>query len=206
MADWDSFENIDTRLVAKRIKERRADLGITQVSLAKLAEVSQQSICALERGSIKLPRALPRIAAVLNTTPKFLITGRESDDPPVFTAHDATELESRLDSYNDGELPSGWRYVKAFNKDFSGFSIVVTDEGMSPAFKEKDIALVSTASEITPGDLVLLSKNEKVYVRRIKLNSEDMLQSTFIAENNMFPDINGADQIYGKVVEVIRFF
>ncbi|MCC6419176.1 MAG: helix-turn-helix domain-containing protein [Gemmataceae bacterium] len=56
-----------------RVREAREDLGLTQVDLARLAEVTQQSVSLIEKGKV-LPRdGLKRtLARVLGKAPNEL--------------------------------------------------------------------------------------------------------------------------------------
>ena len=62
--------------LARRLKERRKKLGLSQAELAEKIDVSQPTIANWERGG-HVPRhdALNRIASALDTDPSWLISG-----------------------------------------------------------------------------------------------------------------------------------
>ena len=62
--------------LARRLKERRKKLGLSQAELAEKVDVSQPTIANWERGG-HVPRqeALNRIASVLDTDPSWLLAG-----------------------------------------------------------------------------------------------------------------------------------
>ena len=70
--------------VGERIKSRRKELGISADRLAEILKVSRSTIFRYENGDIeKLPvSVLEPIAAILNTTPAYLM-GWENEDGEV---------------------------------------------------------------------------------------------------------------------------
>ena len=63
--------------IAKRTKDKRIALGLTQSELATLASTTQQSIEQLESGKTKRPRFLPELAKALNSDLAWLLEGEE---------------------------------------------------------------------------------------------------------------------------------
>lgn len=65
--------------IGKRIYERRRQAGITQERLAELADTTPQAISNYERGERELrAKTIIRLAAALNTTADFLLTGKSN--------------------------------------------------------------------------------------------------------------------------------
>ena len=64
---------------ARRLRELREELGISQSELARRSSTSQQTINRLEADLTDNPRNILAIARALNTTPEYLMG--ESDDP-----------------------------------------------------------------------------------------------------------------------------
>lgn len=65
--------------IGKRIYERRRQAGITQERLAELADTTPQAISNYERGERELrAKTIVRLAAALNTTADFLLTGKSN--------------------------------------------------------------------------------------------------------------------------------
>ena len=71
----------------KRLKEARERKGITQAALAKAASIGESTVSFYESGK-REPNyeTLIKLANILDTTPNYLLTGRqewwEKDEPP----------------------------------------------------------------------------------------------------------------------------
>lgn len=65
--------------ISERVKLRRVELGLTQAELAVRANTSQQAIQQLEDGKTKRPRYLPELAAALNCSVKWIVTGSKDE-------------------------------------------------------------------------------------------------------------------------------
>jgi transcriptional regulator with XRE-family HTH domain len=62
-------------LFARNLRSRRAELGMSQVSLAERAGIPQPHVSALERGAMVPQLAtIARLAEALDTTPSALIS------------------------------------------------------------------------------------------------------------------------------------
>lgn len=67
-------DKIFFKKLGKRVAELRKELGITQVQLAELLEISQQLIAAYEAGTRKIPSSvLPRLAKLFAVSLEELI-------------------------------------------------------------------------------------------------------------------------------------
>ncbi len=62
--------------ISERVKNKRINLGLTQVELAEAVGTTQQSIEQLESGKTKRPRFLPELASALQYSVDWLITGK----------------------------------------------------------------------------------------------------------------------------------
>ncbi len=84
--------------VGLRIREKRKEMKLTQVQLAKLAKVSQATISDYENDVTTKHRAdeLMRIAAALRTTPEFLLEGTGPSD----LSKSASDIDTLVDSFN----------------------------------------------------------------------------------------------------------
>ncbi|VEA48413.1 regulatory protein Cro (antirepressor) [Salmonella enterica subsp. arizonae] len=65
--------------LATRVKERRKELKMTQVTLAELTGVSQQAINRIESGVISRPRYLLEMSVALDCDPNWLLHGLQND-------------------------------------------------------------------------------------------------------------------------------
>lgn len=81
-----------------RIKTLRKNKKMTQTQLAKAAGVSQATISDYERDQVPNPRSnkLLRIAAALETTPEFLVTG----EGPINLSESASDEHSLLSAFS----------------------------------------------------------------------------------------------------------
>ena len=67
---------VDYVLLGKRIAKRRRDLGLTQVKVNEMAELSDKYLSNIETArSIPSIDVLMRICSVLSITPDYLLTG-----------------------------------------------------------------------------------------------------------------------------------
>lgn len=71
--------------ISDRVKQRRKELGLSQERLAELLHVKQPSIQKLEKGRVRNPKYLKRLAMILKTTQEWLQFGIGSDiiQPPI---------------------------------------------------------------------------------------------------------------------------
>lgn len=63
--------------ISDRIKAKRAELNLTQVELAGLTGIRQQSLQQIEAGVTKRPRFLLEIATALKCDPHWLLYGEK---------------------------------------------------------------------------------------------------------------------------------
>lgn len=91
--------------LATRLKTLREDMGLTQTALAKKAKVSQPTISLYESGKPTEYRAhiLMKIAAALETTPEYLMTGMGEKSIGKVQANRA-ELSAILSRLNDDSI------------------------------------------------------------------------------------------------------
>ncbi|WP_309574165.1 helix-turn-helix transcriptional regulator [Klebsiella pneumoniae] len=61
--------------LAHRVKQKRAEMSLSQVQLARMVGMRQQSLQAIESGETKRPRLLVELAAVLGCEPAWLLYG-----------------------------------------------------------------------------------------------------------------------------------
>lgn len=72
-----TFAKVET--IAKRVKARRDELGLTQGQLAALAGVDQSIISDIENGKGMKAETLMGVAAGLETTPEWVMAGGTPD-------------------------------------------------------------------------------------------------------------------------------
>ncbi|MFS3858047.1 helix-turn-helix transcriptional regulator [Proteus mirabilis] len=121
--------------IAKRTKDKRIALGLTQSELATLAGTTQQSIEQLESGKTKRPRFLPELAKALNCELSWLLEGDNkqtlaSEIPPQDEWHSVSEWDNNT-PLNADEVEI--RYFKSIelaagdgcctNEDHNGYKL-----------------------------------------------------------------------------------
>lgn len=70
---------IDKKAVAKRVRDRRRKLGLSQKALALAAGMKQQGIQNIESELVARPRNLLELAAALLTSPEWILHGRGAE-------------------------------------------------------------------------------------------------------------------------------
>lgn len=76
---------MDYKKIGKRIRNLRQQQGYTQEALAEVVDLSAPFISHIERASKKTSlETISRIAAVLNVTVDYLLTGTQSIDTDAF--------------------------------------------------------------------------------------------------------------------------
>ena len=117
-----------SQIIAKRIKQRRKVIGITQKELARRAKISLPTIKRWEdsdpdKGRTPNASMLPILAEALETTVNYLI-GIDSDEAqlvPEKIAHDPTRI---IYDYRDHhfDLPATPEGYKAFSEALAMFA------------------------------------------------------------------------------------
>lgn len=189
MSDFDNFSEIDPKAVARRVKQLREKLNITQIDLARRSYSSQQTICNLERGAVKVPRNIPAIAAVLGVKPRFLLTGISELGVPVVTPDKITStlemMKSGIDLQDDMQFVTPTKTSKTDSYPNS-IAMLVNDAAMSIAGKG-DIVILDTASDAGPGMLVAVNHNGIYTLRKARVKEGGAY--SFVSDNEDYPTI-----------------
>jgi phage repressor protein C with HTH and peptisase S24 domain len=98
---WEVIEE-DLMSIADRVKNRRLELGYTQVQLADAANTSQQAIQQLEHGKTKQPTYLLDLAEALKCEAQWLLTGSGMAPKP-FIPNSMAIQENELGIVEDWE-------------------------------------------------------------------------------------------------------
>lgn len=69
------MRDVDKVAFGRRFKQRREALQLSQGDVASQVGMTQQGVAAIERGVVSRPGLLDELAAVLKTTPKWLLRG-----------------------------------------------------------------------------------------------------------------------------------
>lgn len=65
--------------ISTRIKNKRKELGLTQLELALKAGITQQAINAIERDLVEKPKNIIEIARALKCSPEWLYDGKKQN-------------------------------------------------------------------------------------------------------------------------------
>lgn len=146
--------------LASRTKTRRTALGLTQAEVAKRAEISQQSIEAIENGKTLKPRNLLALAEALECDAKWLLLGGDVVADSRFNAYRVPVLSYVQASSlsHDGPIPSpknGDYVLTTPTLSKRAFALRIQDDSMEPAFREGDIVIIDADVYPVPGEFVV---------------------------------------------------
>lgn len=184
----------DKKGLRRRLREAMDEEGVSNKALADTAGVSLQAVGDwLRTGRIGRDR-LPSIAATVNRTIEWLLSGKESSPSPIqeqLTDHHVTPgaepvyreipvvgtTEVGPDSqWFDLGYPSdfGEAYLDTPTKDRSAYALGVVGSSMDPRFREGDVLAISPAVEPVPGDDVVVKQvNGSLMVKELVAIRED---------------------------------
>ena len=200
--------------IAKRVKERRTALGLTQYQLADLVGTAQTSIQKIERGDTKNPRNIEALARVLKCTPEFLQFGiadnkdTNSNVSPGPTIKATAPLISWVQAGAWSEISEikaydAERFMCPVNCSDLTFVLKVQGISMEPKFDEGDLIFVDPEAECIHGSYVVArldDDNQATFKQLIIENGHKFLK----AANPNWPEqlipINGNCTLVGKVI------
>ena len=100
--------------IGKRIKARRAKLGLSQPKLAKILRIPQQTIGGWEKGTSKRPRFLLELSKALCTTQEWLLAEQGPEEiVPVIPRQQLTET---IDSLDPRLIPAALEFLKTLRE------------------------------------------------------------------------------------------
>lgn len=204
------------------LKQRRIELGLTMLEVAKAVGVSEATISRYESKNIKNMRRdrIEKYAAVLKINPAAFIEQGEYkpqlDTTPFkpqrmipipvvgsVAAGYACLAETDIESYElvDSEIIlDGYEYVW----------LRVKGDSMEPMLLESDLVLVRLQNDVENGDYaVVIVDSEDGLVKRIEKNGDSL---TLVSNNPYYPPrtFSGEEMnrvhIFGKVIESKRKF
>lgn len=166
--------------VAKIVKERREELGMSQDELAKRAETSQATIDKIENGRSQRSKFLPAVFSILDIPLEKLVGGevtmpgtlKGSQIAPVAKADLVTPEADlpiytavRAGSIDDSVLvnPDPIDYVKRpepLAKVKNGYGLYIIGDSMVPAYRHGDLALIHPNIPARAGDEVVVCSQD----------------------------------------------
>ena len=164
--------------LAEAVKEAREAKGLSQPGLAKLLDVSPQSIQQLEAGIVQRPRYMMELSEVLGLDLReYVKSGRRvpissstavpeanaSGPAPAVIGRKDLPVYSSAQGGPDGMIvsyePIEWVERPERLKGVPGaFAMYVVNDSMEPKYRQGDLLLIHPARPVRRGDSVLLIK------------------------------------------------
>ena len=203
-----------------RIKKARTRARLTQMDLAKAANVSRAAVAQWESDETKhiRPENLFRIAPLLGCSAQWLATGKEATEPPNTTPGpelrapvpliswvQAGNWTECMDPYPPGVADE--RVSPSTRVSACAFALTVRGDSMEPRFTEGDVLIVDPEIEARSGDFVIvrLDDAQEATFKQLVI---DGAQRFLKPLNARYPvvEINGNATIVGVVVEKRQVF
>ena len=196
--------------ISSRVRNLRAKLGMTQLQLAEIVGVAQNSIQKIESGDTKNPRNIERLAEVLQTTPEFLRFGVGDIDNATVVASAGNYLP--LISMVQAGVWTDIQEVAPLDVELypcpikcskRSFIVKVEGESMLPDFKPGDLIYVDPEVQVENGSYVVArldDENQATFKQLIIDGNKKYLKALNPDWPNKFIAINGNCTIVGKVV------
>ena len=196
--------------IGKRIKERRKELGLTQVKLSEMVGMAQQSLQRVESGAAKSTRKINELAEALQCTPEFLQFGVGEID----NATRGPDLKNKLPliswvqagAWADIQEVSALEaehFLCPVNCSDKSFVLRVQGVSMEPKFFDGDLIFVDPEAECLHGSYVVArldDENQATFKQLIIEGGQKFLK----AANPNWPEqlipINGNCTLVGRVV------
>ena len=157
--------------LARRVRERRAALGLSQEELAdRMGYRSKSSITKLEKGVNDIPQAkLEELAAALETTPAYLLGLDVPCPPPGFEPLPAMAMVPLVGSIACGTpitaeqniecyigVPAAWH---------ADFALTCHGDSMSPTICNGDIVCIRCQPEVEQGEIAAVRVGEEATLK-----------------------------------------
>ena len=196
--------------IGERIRNRRKELGLTQVKLSELADMAQQTLQKLESGKSQTTKKLDKLAEALSCTPEYLQFGvGELDNASI-----GPEIRNRLpliswvqagawaDIQEVSQLEAE-HFLCPVNCSDKSFVLRVQGVSMEPKFQDGDLIFVDPEAACVHGSYVVArldDDNQATFKQLIIEGGQKYLK----ALNPNWPDplipINGNCTLVGRVV------
>lgn len=197
--------------LGERIIQSREAKGLSQIQLAKLIGISQQSLQVIESGDTKNPRRLEKMAKVLEVDPGWLHYGTTSVNSYEKTPHFTWEqIKDSVKNPKALEINSKTSYINFPKPSPKSFALTLykDTDTIEPSndfhFATKDILIVNPDILPTNNDLVIVMKSDwfqPAFLRYIMSGSEHYLSHTKKLETKITKDT----KICGVVVMRISY-
>lgn len=212
--------SIDLKSLGARLKQRRLELGLTQMRLGKMVGVSHVTISLWESGDVN-PKNIHRLAEALRTNVPWLEEGVGNPDaiggvsdaqaavtilrdkasitllPILRTDEEVREwLSGRQQPDQAGALGLTATHIEVGDR---AFAYLVDDEAMRGRLEPFDLVVLDPGKDPRPGDVVgMLSKSGEFLVRLFQLRSmKDPNDFSLAPANPAYPSAD-ADMMTGR--------
>lgn len=196
--------------IAGRVKEKRTGLNLTQLQLAQLVGVGQNSIQKIEKGDTKNPRNIEALARALKCSPEFLRFGVGDLDNATVIAS-ANNYLPLVDLVQAGEwtdidvisVDDAEFYPSPIKCSVNSFIVRVDGESMMKAFHPGDLLYVDPESQPINGSFVIArldDENQATFKQLVIDGNKKYLKALNPDWPTKFIEINGNCTIVGKVV------
>lgn len=162
-------------MLGDRIKIERTRRGWTQAELAKRVGVTPQAIQVIERGAVKKPQNLTRIAKELGVNPEFLFDGTTSDSAMVPVVGIATAGSGEID-YSTGQGSLGEVEAPEMSTEHT-VALEVRGDSMGGRIEDGDTVFYDDRREPVTTDLlgkicVVCREDNTIAVKRLMAGSQ----------------------------------
>lgn len=201
--------------LGEKVKLKREELNLSQEELAeKMNYKSKTSIHKIEVGITDLPLSkVKELAAVLNTTPAFLMgweDKKEKENINIDTATTDYIMIPLYESISAGYGASNSEFIEmipVFGLKKNGttyFAVKVEGDSMEPKIPNGSTIIIKKDIQIESGEIGAFNLNDENFVKQKKVVKDRLILHSF---NLAYDDklVNEYDDFkeYGKVVKVM---
>ena len=201
--------------LGEKVKLKREELNLSQEELAeKMNYKSKTSIHKIEVGITDLPLSkVKELAAVLNTTPAFLMgweDKKEKENINIDTATTDYIMIPLYESISAGYGASNSEFIEmipVFGLKKNGttyFAVKVEGDSMEPKIPNGSTIIIKKDIQIESGEIGAFNLNDENFVKQKKLVKDKLVLHSF---NLAYDDkvVNEYDEFkeYGKVIKVM---
>lgn len=168
--------------LAARIRQRRAELGLSQGQLAsRMGYRSRSSITKLEKGVNDLPQSkLEELADALDTTPAFLLgLQAPSAAPPGFEALPETVLVPLVGSIACGSPITAEqnieRYIGVPAAWHADFALTCHGSSMAPTICDGDIVCIRRQPEVEQGQIAAVRIGDEATLKHFHRQGDTVM-------------------------------
>ncbi len=190
--------------IGDRIRKRRLELELSQLALARRANVSQGTIAQLENGRNHGTGKIYEISIALNVSPEWLLYGK---NPPSSSVKSSNLIGNDLfvtSSISTIGLKKEFIKSNNWDEDYIDF-IQCKDESMSPTISIFDDVVFSRLDRVKHENGVFVIKRSSglIFIRRtIMDSSQKWIYRCDNLDKTRFSDVDAidSDEILGRVI------